>query len=88
MAKRIEYTMKITVMDLAGVHVIAFSNLGGILIKGRMGSDLGSAVRNLFTRLGHNPDDEALLAVDLFASKEDVSAVFESDAPALGDGNA
>lgn len=85
MGKRVEYTMTITVIELAGVHVVAFANLGGITVKGRMASDLGSAVRNLFTALGHNPSDEALLAVDLFASKEDIGATF-SDQPALTDG--
>lgn len=86
MSKRIEYTLRISVMDLAGMHLVAFASMGGITIKGRMASDVGSAVRNLFTRLGHNPDDEALLAVDLFAAKEDITAAFE--APALEDRSA
>ncbi len=49
-----------------------------------MASDLGSAIRNLFQRLGANPDDEALLAVDLFAAKEDIAG----SAQALPEGNA
>jgi ethanolamine transporter EutH len=85
MGKRIEYTLPITVVDLAGIHVVALANMGGIVVKGRMAQDVGSAIRNLFTALGHNPSDEALLAVDLFASREDIGGVFDAGR-ALTDG--
>jgi hypothetical protein len=78
--KRKEFTLTISVMGLANVHVVAFTTLGGIMVKGRMAEDIGSAIRNLFTALGHNQSEDALLAIDLMVAGEDISKAFEQAA--------